>query len=202
MSKTREQINAWLKNIDVDKKTVLDVGAGRPRAWLFGHFEGKPTRVVKGKPEKYKTCDYNEEFGCDFHIDLNKLYSAEWFAMKGKFDYVFCMETLEHLWNVHNALDTLSRLTKEELFISVPFVYVIHDVYDYARYTSQFFQKVLPRYGFKKIDITPITVTDKGVYSAFLKSEGIRMSKVSRKLGFSENFWDLGYCVRASKLDE
>jgi len=198
MSKPREQINDWLKTIDVTGKTVLDVGAGRPRAWLFPpKGEGEPK--VRGKPKEYVTADIDPQWGCDYEIDLNAL-NGELISEIGYFDYVFCLETLEHIWNNRMAVAALAMFTKEKLFITVPFINPVHDVHDYLRYTSQWFEKVLPQFGFSKVHIKQRPATSgKEDLHAFYRKEGMRMSKISRKLGYSKNYFDVGYSVVAIK---
>jgi len=196
MSKTREQLNDWLKQFDVTGKTVLDMGAGRPRAWLFGNFEGKKlTPKVSGTPKEYKTADYDEQWGCDFQVDLNKPFTDEQ-VKEMKSDCVFCMETMEHIRDPIQTIKNLSAVTKEKLFISVPFVNPIHDIHDYLRYTLQYFQTVLPKYGFKTVNIkrrTSETIRD------WYKTEGMRMSKVTLRQGYADNIRDIGYMVEAIK---
>ena len=205
MSKTRDQINEFLGKIDVTDKTVLDVGAGPKRAWLIppeGEYTGsdRAKPKVSGVPAGYVTCDYDEQFDCDFHIDLNKSYPAEWFVLNGinngPCDYVFCMETLEHVWNPVQAIETLSKLTKEKLFLSVPFIYPLHDTHDYLRYTFQWFEKVLPRFGFKTVQVGRRTSEDA---HAFYQKEGMRMSKVTLKQGYADHIRDIGYVCEATK---
>ena len=197
MSKTREQLNDWLKQFDVTGKTVLDMGAGRPRAWLFPiELDGsKGTPKVSGTPKEYKTADIDDEWGCNFQVDLNYPLTDE--RLKGmKSDYVFCMETMEHIWDPIQVIKNLSLLTNEKLFISVPFIYPIHDKKDYLRYTLQYFQDILPRYGFKTVNIkrrTSETIRD------WYKTEGMRMSKVTLRQGYADNIRDIGYMVEAIK---
>jgi len=197
MSKSREQLNIWLKKIDVTGKTVLDMGAGRPRAWLFPiELDGsKGSPKISGTPKEYKTADIDEQWGCDFQVDLNKPFIEEQ-VEEMKADYVFCMETMEHIWNPIQTIKSLSLITNEKLFISVPFIYPIHDIHDYLRYTLQYFQRVLPRYGFKTVNIkrrTSETIRD------WYKTEGMRMSKVTLKQGYGDNIRDIGYMVEAIK---
>lgn len=192
MSKSREQVNDWLKNIDVTGKTVLDVGAGRPRAWLFPpEEEGRPK--VKGAPKEYKTADINPEWGCDYIFDLN----VDNLCLPH--DYVFCLETLEHIYDPVQAIKNLAAFTKEKLFISAPFINPIHDTHDFLRYTSQWFEIVLPNCGFKDVVVTPRVATDKEGLHKFYVTEGMRMSKISRKLGYSKNYYDIGYICEATK---
>ena len=211
MSKPREQINDWLKTIDVTGKTVLDVGAGRPRAWLFPpEDEGSPK--VSGKPLAYHTADIDEQWGCDYELDLNSDKSvrqalAEYKSDCGEaifvvktFDYVFCLETLEHIYDPIQTIKNLAEITEEKLFITVPFINPVHDVYDFLRYTSQWFEKVLPQFGFTQVHIKQRPATNgKEELHEFYRKEGMRMSKISRKLGFSKNYFDVGYSITAIK---
>lgn len=195
MSKTRDQINDFLKEIDVTDKTVLDVGAGRPRAWIFPRdTEGKlGTPKVTGEPKDYKTADIDPEWGCNFKVDLD---NTAFFMPIVEYDYVFCMETLEHVYDPVNAIRKLSRLTKEKLFLSVPFIYPLHDTHDYLRYTFQWFERVLPMFGFKEVRIERRKSEDA---HEFYRKEGMRMSKVTLKQGYADNIKDIGYCVEATK---
>lgn len=206
MSKTREQINDWLKTIDVTGKTVLDVGAGRPRAWLIPPI-GEGNSKVKGEPRDYLTIDINPEFCCDLDFDMNEpLPDFKSFGFSRlddtptiDFDYIFCLETLEHLWNPLQVIESLAKITKEKLFLSAPLVNPIHDTHDYLRFTLQWFEEVLPKHGFKDIKIIPRVTSFEDILHSFYVSEGMRMSKISRKLGYSKNYFDIGYCVEARK---
>ena len=63
MSKSREQVQDFLREIDITGKTVLDVGAGPESKWA--------RNWTKGEPKEYKTADINPEWGCDYTFDLN-----------------------------------------------------------------------------------------------------------------------------------
>ena len=202
MSKPREQINDWLKNIDVTGKTVLDMGAGRPRAWLFPP-EDEGSQKVSGKPLAYHTADIDEQWGCDAVVDLNVKLSeqiGDLSTLGFSHDYVFCLETLEHIYDPIQTIKNLAEITEEKLFITVPFINPVHDVYDFLRYTSQWFEKVLPQFGFTQVHIKQRPATNgKEELHEFYRKEGMRMSKISRKLGFSKNYFDVGYSITAIK---
>lgn len=156
---------------------------------------------VKGEPKIYKTADV-EKFDCiDFVINLNNLYSAEQLSMWGKFDVVFCLETLEHVWNPIQAIKNLSKLTKDNgvLYTSTPFINPIHDRHDYLRYTWQWFEKVLPIYGFREVKTEPRVATYQEELMDFYKREGQRMSKVTLKRYGGRHYFDVGYMIGARK---
>jgi len=192
MSKSREQLNDWLRKIDIAGKTVLDIGAGPKEKWAINQ--------VRGTPKLYKTSDINSQFGCDYDIDLNKSYTTEVLEMIGKYDIVFCLETLEHVYNPIQAIKTISNLTGGVLYLSTPFVNPIHDTHDYLRYTFQWFERVLPRFGFKEVNVRPrVADTYWGYLKEFYAKSGMRMSKVTLKKGWGGHIRDVGYMVEALK---
>ena len=202
MSKPREQINDWLKNIDVTGKTVLDIGAGRPRAWLFPpKDEGSPK--VTGKPLAYHTADIDEQWGCDAVVDLNVKLSeqiGDLSTLGFSHDYVFCLETLEHIYDPIQTIKNLAEITEEKLFITVPFVYPLHDRWDMLRYTYQWFERVLPKFGFRDVKVSQIKATvGKDDLHEFFKKEGMRMSKVTIKQGLWEHYFDIANLIEATK---
>ncbi len=114
-------------------------------------------------------------------------------------DVVFCLETLEHLWNPISALKNLEKLTKEVCYISTPFINPIHDVVDYVRYTFQWYEMVLPKFGFKKVVVRRREATSKELLMAFFNQEGMRMSKVTLQRYPKKHYFDVGYFVEAYK---
>jgi SAM-dependent methyltransferase len=188
MSHSRNQVLKYLGDIDITGKTVLDVGAGKKEWWA--------RNFTKGEPRIYKTSDINPEFKCDFQDDLNDFCDH----MIG-FDVVFCLETLEHIFDPLTALANLNRFTNEGgvCYISTPFINPLHDSHDYLRYTIQFFEKVLPLVGFKDIKITPRVATAKETLQQFYKEEAMRMSKITQEQGYGGNLWDVGYIVSCTK---
>jgi len=190
MSKSRSQLIEYLRKIDITDKTVLDVGAGSKEHWA--------RNWVKGEPKEYITCDMQKFEGIDFKIDLNYAYAPETLFVWGNYNYVFCLEVLEHIWNPLCAIRNLSELTKEVLYISTPFINPIHDEVDYLRYTEEWYQKVLPKYGFKNVIIKRRT-TDSLLLSTWYQEEGMRMSKIRLKKGEAYKLKDIGYFIIAQK---
>ena len=191
MSKSREQLQKYLSEIDITDKVVLDVGSGSREHWA--------RNWTKGEPKSYETWDINQEFNPDKIVDINNLGIT--FDEKDKiYDVIFLLETLEHLWNAIDALGYLSQRLKDDgiLYISTPLINPYHDTIDYARYTDEWYQKVLTEVGFKDIKIKPRIATDGLPYLLqFYKMEGLRMSKM--RAGQEEKMAHIGYFVEARK---
>lgn len=183
MSYSRNKINAWLSNIDITDKTVLDVGAGPKEKWAL-HF-------TKGVPKSYQTSDCDKSFECNIEVDLNS--PMPW---PQKYDVVFCLEVLEHTWNPVQALTHLTEAANEVIYISVPFINPHHDKWDYFRITGEWFQLVLPKLGFKQVKILERTATvGKSLLQQFYSTEGLRISKIRPEFG--QYTYPIGYCIEA-----
>jgi len=192
MSKSREQINQYLSQIDITGKTVLDVGV-----------QNNPARkYTKGKPEKYMTLDIDKEWKPDVICDLNFLMSDLLRKETIKFDVVFCLEVMEHCWDPFSVIRNLFDWTKKGgvCYISVPFINPLHDKWDYLRYTPEWFEKVLPLVGFKKVVVKKRMATV-GMLDLmnFYRSEGLRMSKIRLKAGQAKDQALIGLFVCAYK---
>ncbi len=190
MSKSREQLINYLKEIDITDKVVLDAGCGPKEKWV--------RNFTKGKAKKYITSDIDTGFGVDTMWDLN-LLSDE---MKIDYDMIFCIETLEHLWNPIGALKSFYELLKSKgnIYLSTPWINPYHDEVDYARYTSEWYKKVLTEVGFKNIKIKARLATVGLPYlTTFYGMEGLRMSKTRIKKGQQKRMAEIGYFVEATK---
>jgi len=123
------------------------------------------------------------------------------YALK-QYDIVFCLETLEHVWNPTEAVKFLYNITKEggTCYISVPFINPIHDEWDYLRFTDEWFKKVLPKVGFRSVEIKRRVAT-KGLDDLmnFYKAESMRFSKVRIKRDELHKLEDIGYWIVAKK---
>lgn len=185
MSYSRGQLNDWLKKIDISEKTVLDIGSGP--------IEKSITKMVRGKPKLLKTSDIDSTFKCDYTIDLNdeKIELPQ-------FQYVFCIETIEHVWNPVQAIKNLSKITTEKLFLSAPFINPHHDKWDYFRITGEWFEFVLKKFGFSHVSITERVATlGLNLLKNFYTTEGLRISKIRPE--FNHYTYPIGYCVEAKK---
>lgn len=185
MSLSRDQLNKWMKQINIDDKRVLDIGAGPKEKWAM--------HKVTGKPKEYFTADADDAFHCDHVIDLNLDLTEI-----TPFDVVFCIECLEHTWNPIKAIENLSKLTSGTLYLSTPFINPHHDKWDYFRFTGEWYEKVLPMFGFKTINISERVATN-GLKDLkdFYAIEGLRISKIRPEYG--RYTYPIGYCVEAIK---
>lgn len=136
-SNTRKQLENWLKTIDVNADSVLDVGGwaipvkGRTKTW---------------EAKDYKILDYAKEV--DYCRDLNK-------EIKDipQFNIVFCLEVMEYVWNPVLALQNINRFLKDNgiLYISFHFLFPHHHPFikDRLRYTYCGIEKLLKETGFE-----------------------------------------------------
>jgi len=185
-SLSRQQLVKFVNNIDVTGKSVLDIGSGDLSPY-------KVTKWVKGVPATYETMDIDTSLDPSMIADLNLKAKTNL-----KFDYVFCLEVMEHCYNPVQVVKNLLMLTKERLFISTPFINPIHDNWDYLRYTDEWFERVIPSLApsVKDIKITPRVATEGAIELAnFYAEEGLRMSKVRLQQGDSYKLNHIGYFV-------
>lgn len=196
MSLSRNQLVEFLKEVDITGKKVLDLGVGSKPAKDF----------VKGDSKLYVTMDVDAQFNPDIIGDLNLKPHIWNYKAKGesveiqRYEVIFCLETLEHLWNPLEAVRTVYKLLEEEgvAYFSTPFLNPYHDQIDYARYTDEWYSRVLVEVGFKDIEIKPRVATDGLPYlMQFYKTEGLRMSKI-RAGQEHKNAW-IGFFVKAVK---
>lgn len=201
MSKSREQLNDYLKKIDLTNKVVLDIGV-----------QNKPTKLLtKGNPEAYYTTDIDIQWSPDFLFDLNKEVSLldtyqrvlfeEDLDPPTQFDIIFCIEVLEHCYDPIQALKNIFTWLKPEgvAYISTPFINPHHDYWDFLRFTDEFYQKALSEVGFNKIEVYERKATvGKQLLSNFFQVEGLRYSKVQQEKR-GDYSYPIGYFVKAIK---
>lgn len=197
MSKSREQLNVFLSEVDIEGKFCLDIGV-----------QDKPTsRLTQGTPSKYLTLDIDAKWSPDIVADLNEewekwvnhTYSTELERNQG-FDAIFCIETLEHCWNPIQAIQNMSGILKEggDLYISVPFIGPHHDFVDYLRFTHEWFEEVLPKCDLEVIEIKERVATmGRSDLIQFYSKEGMRVSKIRPEYGHYT--YPIGYFVHARR---
>lgn len=202
MSKSREQLNQLLKNINIQGKHVLDVGV-----------QDKPTRrLTQGNPATYWTLDIDPQWNPDVVADLNEPLPPQISKQKDKLqernigtkifmmDVIFCIEVLEHCWNPVQCVHNMAALLKEDgvLYISTPFINPHHDYVDYLRYTGEWYEKVLGEAGFKEVQVIErVATSGKGLLQGFFQAEGLRVSKIRPEYG--RYTYPIGYFVIAKK---
>ena len=195
MSIYREQLEAWLKSIDVKVDSVLDVGGGQLPV---------KDRVRSWKVKDYKILDNDAQYKPDFFFDLNQPFDC-WKDINkhycASFDVIFCLEVMEYLWNPFEAHTTLYNLLKDGgvAYISYPTIYPLHNPpkIDYLRYTKNAIEKLLSEAGFSTWEITPrIATNGLEALHSFYVLEGMHPMK-----GTTEIF-NIGYCVKAFKNEK
>ncbi len=189
MSKSREQINHFLSQINITHKTVLDVGVQDNPAYKY----------CRGTASKYKTLDVDKEWNPDILADINEEYP---FHLYDSYEVVFALEVLEHCWNPIQALKNLSSFTAKDgvCYISVPFINPIHDKWDFLRYTPEWFEKVLPMVGFKEFTIHLRKATiGRDDLMKFYQGEGLKLSKIREVMGDGSLKDLIGVIVEARK---
>ena len=143
---TRQQIEAWLKNIDVSGD-VIDIGGaawpirGRTKSWNVGNYK------VLDKNYTYK------KIPIDYIQDLNRP-----FELKEKFDVAFCIEVFEYMWNPYQAMLNMNHLLKDGgiLYLSTHFMFPNHGGgTDILRITRAGINVLLTSTGFEIMEITP-----------------------------------------------
>lgn len=182
MSFFRQQLESWLKNLDIECDSVLDVGGGDLPV---------KTRTRSFKVREYRILDNDSQFHPDYFGDLNYLCD-----MDDEYDVVFCLEVFEYIWNPYQAMENLYSFVKPggSAYLSFPTIYPLHNPegIDYLRYTKYGVEKVLSEGGFKSWEITPreATVGLKHLHD-FYMSEGMHPMKNNSAI------YDIGYLVHA-----
>ena len=145
----REQLEAWLKGLDVKSQSVLDIGGSQLPV---------KDRVASWDVDDYKILDLeiphkgnSPDIVCDLNINTNLSFTY--------FNIAFCLEVMEYIWNPLEALNNIKRLLWHGgiLYITFPFVYPHHNPkgQDSLRYTRWGAEKLLNEAGFKVEEIIP-----------------------------------------------
>jgi len=126
----------------------LEFGAINNRNKTFSNFMMGTSRF------HYSNKNNNKKMSI-FYSDLTKKTTIP----TKKYNNVLLFNVLEHLPEYKLVFSEIYRILKKKgNFIgSVPFIYQIHDApKDYFRFSKQFFELNLKKYGFKKIKIKPL----------------------------------------------
>jgi len=202
MSYYREQLEDWLKTVDVKADKVLDAGGGanpvkgRTKSWEVKEYKILDNRLEKMRQEP------------DYVYDLNNPDCGR--EITGQWDVVFCLEVTEYLYNPLVAMRNLWGFLKKGgiLYISFPFIYPHHEPapYDYLRYTKWGIEKLMKESGFQIVEMIP-RLEKSNVRRAGgikIRLDGPNLIDWFRKEGMhpSKNFNEhnvIGYIVKAIK---
>lgn len=165
MSYFREQLEDWLKQIEVKADRVYDVGGtekpveSRTKSWEVG---------------EYWILDLNHKEADTRQIEYDINQYPE---ISAKAEVVFCLEVMEYVWNPVRAIQNLSALLIPggKLYISFPFVYPMHKPLgiDYLRYTEEGVVKILTECGFKIKELRPRIHRQRGMLAAVYAADGM-----------------------------
>jgi SAM-dependent methyltransferase len=138
-------INARMRKTEEINGRILDLASGtiRPSYYRFLRID-KSSQIV--------SVDISDERKPDIKADLEKPFPFK----EEEFDYVFCFNLLEHIFNYRNVINESFRVLKNnrKLIGTIPFLGSVHgDPDDYFRYTQSTLNKLFNEAGFKKINI-------------------------------------------------
>lgn len=138
-------INNRMKEVKEIKGSVLDLASGKKRPSYYRFL-----RIDKNA--KIVSVDISDERNPDIKADLEKP-----FPFKDKeFNYVFCFNLLEHIYNYKNVVSESFRVLIDngEFIGTIPFLGSVHgDPDDYFRYTKSTLERLFKKTGFREIKI-------------------------------------------------
>ena len=208
MSYFRNQLEDWLKKIDVKADRVLDVGGGsKPIEGRTKSWEVKDYRIIDNGLEEQKV-------GSMYMFDLNK-EGMELTLMQNLggekeeekltldlYDMVFCIEVFDYIWNPVQALENINAVMVDGgiLYLSVPFIYPHHNPaeYDYLRYTRWGVEKLLKETGFEILELVPRNANKPSMLFDFWHAEGMHPCKIKPDMNLGHD--EIGYCIKAKKI--
>lgn len=160
MSYYRDQLELWLKQLDVKADIVYDVGGGQ------GNVKG---RTKSWEVEKYRVLDLP-----DYDIDTQHRTTYK------QADVVFCLEVFEYLINPVVALSNIRYLLKDggKAYVTFAFVYPLHEEtnLDSLRYTETGVNRMVQRLKMKVTNIW-YRIDKSGLLQTFYASDGMHPAK-------------------------
>lgn len=147
--------------------------------WNDSDKQNSTYRQYFKKANKYMISNFEKDqkgyqgFENEFYLDLENPLPKN---LNNKFDVVFCHTVLEHVFDMQQAFENLSKMSKDILIIVVPFMQQLHGsgYKDYWRFTPESLKKMYLKYGF-----TPryISANAKDKASIYIFSIGYRDNK-------------------------
>jgi len=139
----RKLYKAVQENISFLKGTMLDFGCGQ-----------KPYKSII-EVDRYVGMDIEESGHDHSNEDIDVYYDGKTIPFEDNyFDSVFTTEVFEHVFNLDEMLQEISRVMKPKahLVLTVPFVWDEHEIpYDFGRYTSFGMRHLLEKHGFEVV---------------------------------------------------
>lgn len=136
----REGIRKYLEEVEV-YGTVIDWGCGTKP--IMNYLKENNARFIN--VDKVK------------HEQVNAVADIEQPITLEPADFAFCLEVIEHTWNVVLLLENIHRNLKKGgfLYLSQPFMYLVHKEDDRIRFTYHGLRQILTEASFKVEDIQP-----------------------------------------------
>jgi SAM-dependent methyltransferase len=200
MSLYKEQLEAWLKTIDVKAKRVLDIGGsaypvkGRTKSWDVDEYH-----IADNENEK----DWHDRWRKpDIRVDLNdkSLCGSARVAsnIRCYYDLVFCLEVFEYVFAPKGALQKIEKVMRDGsgMYISFPSIYPVHNPKesDSLRYTKYGIKKLFSQTLLSIEEIVPRKATKgRKALQKFYSLEGMRAVKND------DCIYDIGYMIKAIK---
>jgi len=100
---------------DLNFNSILDVGAGHGGVFDLDYWENNPNVVTKEACDIHWIRPMPDGWKTSTGIDVTKL---DQFYEADSFDYVQCVETLEHVPDTRLALEQLKRVARKAVFIT------------------------------------------------------------------------------------
>jgi len=159
----REQLESWLKELDVKADVVLDIG---------GKQGNVKSRVKSWDVKEYEIRDLPE-------YDLQTRNPNVW-SHKKNADVIFCLEVFEYIFNPIAALVNIKKVMAEggRAYITFAFVYPHHNELeaDSLRYTESGIKNMAKLAGLKIANIWYRTDRS-GLLKAMYSADGMKMAK-------------------------
>jgi len=197
MSLYREQLETFLKELDVKADRVLDIGGGsnpvkgRTKSWDVKDYQILDNKVELPNAKVDIEADMNR-FLCDDAFEI-------WRSLEKSCDIIFMLEVAEYLWAPLQALENIYSFLKEGgiAILTFPTTYPVHNPkqIDYLRYTKQGIMKLLQETGFRRFTIYPRIASPRAqdAYADFCRIDRLRAVKNDHEI------YNVGYIVEALK---
>lgn len=161
MSYYRQQLEDWLKTLDVKAETVFDIGGAQGEVYK---------RVKSWQVNNYKILDL-PDFNIENKLKLNSSSIA---------DIIFCLEVFEYLINPLQALFNINALLRlgGKAYVTFAFVYPHHNELeaDSLRYTETSIRRLA--------ELTNLSISNiwyrrdkSGLLKSFYAADGMRAAK-------------------------
>jgi len=172
MSYYRQQLEDWLKTLDVKAGTVLDIGGAQGQV---------KNRVRSWDVREYAVYDIESEVengNARVLIDLDDPFYLDNFEPRA--DLIFCLEVFEYLINPLNGLRVIESLLmpSAKAYITFAFVYPHHNELDRdsLRYTEPGIRRLAAAAGLKVSNVL-YREDQSGYLEKFYESDGMRAAK-------------------------